>query len=397
MVTAQAPITRRMLGYWELFYALVYIGAAVAALLDPGYPTASRIGSVLLLAAQAAWYWLAGHRPLSASDHDQSVPLRAGLRWFCGALVLFCCAILLVGASAWVTPALLCQTFWLLPFRIAAPSVVLVSFAPTVRDIVAGDSAADVIPRFAPAAAIFAVLSLLLGYVLTRIGRDNEKQAELIASLEASRAEVARLSHEAGTSAERERLAREIHDTLAQGFTSIVALTQAAESELDNEREAARRHLALATRTARENLAEARAMVGALTPTALGSSSLAEAVRRQAKLFTDVSGTAASCTIGDPLPTLETAKEVVLLRAVQEALANVRRHAAASTVEVRLLASEHGVMLSVHDDGKGFAADAAATGFGLAGMRSRAEQVGGTLTIHSGIDEGTKLVVEVPS
>ena len=120
----------------------------------------------------------------------------------------------------------------------------------------------------------------------------SSERAHLIAELEASRAEVARLSHEAGVAAERARLAGEIHDTLAQGFTSIITLVQAAESEaLRDER------LALAVRTARENLAESRALVAALAPSALGSGSLHDAVRRQAARFTEETGVPAPVRI----------------------------------------------------------------------------------------------------
>ena len=160
--------------------------------------------------------------------------------------------------------------------------------------------------------------------------RGEPGRADLIERLAASRAEVSRLSHEAGTAAERERLAREIHDTLAQGFTSIVALTQAIESEMDTDPTAARRHLELAARTARENLDEARSMVAALPPSALASGTLADALRRQVERLTAESGSkppagrgpagAAHGGGGGPAP------------GAQEALHNARRHAHATTV-----------------------------------------------------------------
>ncbi|MBK1785418.1 sensor histidine kinase [Prauserella sp. ASG 168] len=311
-------------------------------------------------------------------------------------LALFLGAIAFVGDAAWVTPALISQAFWLLPSRLAAPTVVALSFAPVLRDaLLSRDDLGTVVSNLGPSATLFCALGLLLGYFIAKLGEHIDRQAELIASLEASRAEVARLSHEAGTSAERDRLAREIHDTLAQGFTSIVALTQAAESELDTDPPTARRHLALATTTARENLAEARAMVNALTPSALDAGSLADAVRRQAYRFAEETGTATTCEI-EALPKLRTAAEVVLLRATQEALANVRKHARATAVTVRLSVVDTEARLEVTDDGAGFVVDAA-TGFGLHGMRSRAEEAGGTLDIHSGPGEGTTVSLEVPA
>ena len=125
------------------------------------------------------------------------------------------------------------------------------------------------------------VAAPVIGTVIVTSVRQRERLAALVAELAATRAESARLSREAGAAAERERLAREIHDTLAQGFTSIVALAQAIEPELESDTAAAKRHVELIRSTARENLAEARAMVAELTPTALHDGSLPAAIERQ--------------------------------------------------------------------------------------------------------------------
>ena len=130
-------------------------------------------------------------------------------------------------------------------------------------------------PNLAMAIAITlvgVVATPVIGTVIMTSMRQRRKLAAVVAELAASRAESARLSREAGAAAERERLAREIHDTLAQGFTSIVALAQAVEPELETDTAAAKRHVELIRTTARENLAEARAMVAELTPTALHES-----------------------------------------------------------------------------------------------------------------------------
>jgi signal transduction histidine kinase len=229
-----------------------------------------------------------------------------------------------------------------------------------------------------------------LGVWIDRVVRQSTERAELIAELEASRAEVARLSHEAGVAAERARLAGEIHDTLAQGFTSIITLLQAADPALADER------LALAVRTARENLAESRALVAALAPPALGDGSLLDAVRRQAaRAGEGATATPAFRSTGEPRP-LPTAVEVVLLRAAQEALTNVRRHAAAGEVSVVLAYEEDRVRLVVRDDGRGFD-PGHRPGSGLDGMRARAEQVGGVLTVRSEPGAGATIELEVPA
>ncbi|HVQ49085.1 MAG TPA: histidine kinase, partial [Mycobacterium sp.] len=134
----------------------------------------------------------------------------------------------------------------------------------------------------------------VIGTVIMMSMRQRERLATLVSELAATRAESARLSQEAGAAAERERLAREIHDTLAQGFTSIVALAQAIEPELDSDTAAAKRHVELIRSTARENLAEARAMVAELSPTALHNGSLPAAIERQCDRLSAESGIKAS-------------------------------------------------------------------------------------------------------
>lgn len=246
-----------------------------------------------------------------------------------------------------------------------------------------------------PMTALLIIFSICVSTWIDRVVMQSEERAQLIEQLAASRAELARLSHEAGTSAERERLAREIHDTLAQGFTSIVTLLQAGESELDTDLPSARRHVSLATRTARENLAEARAMVATLTPSTLTTGSLADALRRQAEHLTEETGIAVDCRVPDPLPPLPTVTEVVLLRAAQEAMANVRKHANAAHVSIEVAVADDLARLVIADDGAGFDPDRAGRGFGLAGMRHRAQQVGGSMTVRTG--PGATVTVEVPA
>jgi len=236
----------------------------------------------------------------------------------------------------------------------------------------------------------------VIGTVITTSMRQREKLAALVAELAATRAESARLSREAGAAAERERLAREIHDTLAQGFTSIVALAQAVEPELDSDTAAAKRHVELIRSTARENLAEARAMVAELTPTALHDGSLPAAIQRQCDKLAAESGISATMRVDGELPPLGMATDVVLLRAAQEAFTNIRKHSAASTVTVALSPMERGVRLSVADNGIGLA-DEHPEGFGLRGMRARTTQVGGTMSVTPTPGGGTTVTVEVPA
>lgn len=235
----------------------------------------------------------------------------------------------------------------------------------------------------------------LIGTFGSKLMRQGIQLAAVVSELAASRAESARLSSEAGAAAERERLARDIHDTLAQGFTSIVALAQVVEAELETDPTAASRHVELIRTTARENLTEARVMVAGLTPTALNEASLAAAIRRQCDRLTAETGIAVNMSADSDLSALGMAADVVLLRATQEAFANVRKHSQASAVRLELSVVANGVRLSLADNGVGLG-DGHTEGFGLRGMRSRVTQVGGTMTVTSTSGGGVTIEVEVP-
>lgn len=247
------------------------------------------------------------------------------------------------------------------------------------------------------------LMTVLILYV-NNIARQSEERRRLIENLESTRSDLAAAERQAGTLEERQRLAREIHDTLAQGFTSIVMHLEAAEEGLLPGQPAVHQHIDQARHTARDSLAEARSLVWALRPEALERASLAEALARLAERWSEESGIAASSlTTGTSRP-LHPEVEVTLLRAAQEALANVRKHAHASLVNVTLSYMADLVILDVEDDGVGFSPVPAngvpateAGGFGLSAMQQRAEQLGGTVQVESAPDQGTTLVIEIPT
>jgi signal transduction histidine kinase len=216
--------------------------------------------------------------------------------------------------------------------------------------------------------------------------------------------EARRAGRQAGVLKERQRMAHEIHDTLAQGFTSIVMNLEAAEGTLPRDLGRARHHLDQAQFTARESLTEARRLVWALRPEPLESASLPEAIGRLTKRWTEESGVGADVTVtGHPRP-LSPEIEATLFRAAQEALNNVRKHARASRVALTLSYMGDMVALDARDDGVGFdplrtaikAKDRTSGGFGLKGMRERVEQAGGSLSVESAPGEGSTLAVELP-
>ncbi len=199
-------------------------------------------------------------------------------------------------------------------------------------------------------------------------------------------------------------MAHEIHDTLAQGFTSIVMNLEAAEVIMPPSSDRAQHHLDQARLTARESLTEARRLVWALRPEALEKASLPEALNRLTERWSKESGLVVGVTVtGTPRP-LSPEIEATLFRTAQEALANVRKHAKASRVALTSSYMGDCVALDVRDDGVGFDPSRTATetrdetsgGFGLRGMRERIEQTGGSLSVESAPGEGTTLVVELP-
>lgn len=199
---------------------------------------------------------------------------------------------------------------------------------------------------------------------------------------------------------ERQRMAREIHDTLAQGLTGIITQLQAAQQVWRTPDRAggdpARPHVNQALALARDSLAAARRSVQALRPAELDRAQLPEALRGMAGRWSEGTGVDLRVDItGEQVP-LSAGLEVVPFRVAQEALTNISRHAGASRVGVTLSYLGDVVLLDVRDDGVGIPATSAG-GFGIDSMTQRVRSVGGTLEIESGAGEGTAVSVSVPA
>jgi signal transduction histidine kinase len=237
---------------------------------------------------------------------------------------------------------------------------------------------------------IRAIVMLVIGILfMTLRSQLNEKQRLLDRLTQTER--------KTGMLEERQRLAREIHDTLAQGFAAILAHLETAELGRSNggDHESETQHIASARRVARDSLEEARRMMAALRPEILETADLPAAMTRIAGAWADRTGL--PCTVditGSPGP-LHRDIEVALLRTAQEALANAWKHARPSRVSITLSYMGDVVVLDVQDDGVGGAA-AGGLGFGLRSMRERMEQIGGTLTVESAPGEGTTITASAP-
>lgn len=387
---------------WHVLFLGLAALCAVVALADPDRSAGARLAVAGLAAAFVAWYVALGTRvmmsgwpPLPALGAlAPGVALWATLVvlhpvWFFAVAGLYS----LLFSSLDTRPAVLATlalTVLLAALQVRAASGPLAPAEVVVLLLLVGTGA-----------AVASWLGIWIGRI---IGQSMQRQ-RLIETLGATRHQLARAERQAGVLQERQRLASEIHDTLAQGFTSIVMLLEAAEASLPPGAGTAARHLAQARDTARENLAEARRFVEELAPVSLSDGApLGDALRRVAQRLEDETGIATAASVQGEPPPLPVAAEVTLLRAAQEALANVRKHARAGRVEVVLAYSPDAAELRVTDDGVGFDPVVLARlgtghtgGFGLAGLRRRAERLGGEARVASGPGAGTTVHVRLPT
>lgn len=409
--------------------------AAGRALAD----SAPRAGWVLAGCALLAAVYAAGVR--APVVHRSP---RAGALWLAGLGAAWAALLAVSPDGLWIAFPLYFLELHLLRLRWGVAAVAATACA-AIGGFLAHSSAATPGAFLGPLLGGAVAVATVLGY--QALYRESERRRELIEELITTRAELAAAERGAGILAERERLAREIHDTLAQGLSSIQLLLRAAERALaegrtgtvaasgtaapaatasvgapgtapalpqargaadradaaepacaaDAAHAAALAHIARAREAAQENLAEARSFVRALTPPDLEHGSLAAALER---LCAGAPGPRVRFSLSGAPRVLPTPYEVALLRIAQSALANVVRHARAGRAEITLTFMDTSVTLDVVDDGRGFDPSSAAAcgdgGFGLPAMRSRAQTLGGLFTVESGPGQGTAVAVTLP-
>ncbi|NAZ84745.1 sensor histidine kinase [Kineococcus indalonis] len=408
-VSSTAPGTAELwidrTGRWSarLPYPLLALSAALAAALTAqGWSTWQRWWQLLGVAALLA--------ALTALFERRPRPVRVALAWFAVRWALSLVLVLgnpFYGVYVWVGNVDAVRFF---PFRRA-----LWGIAATAVLVALSQSAGP--PALSPAQlGGFVLLCVFNAGVATLfssqallVERRSEERRAAVAQLSAANrrlreaqaenaglhAQLVAQAREAGVLDERARLAREIHDTIAQGLTGVVTQLQAAQAE---PAEAARRErVEKALASARDCLAEARRSVRALRPVALEEEDLTGALRRLAHRRGGADGPAVAVVVtGEPVEVTAEASGA-LLRTAQEALANATRHAGASSVTVTLTGMEDEVVLDVRDDGRGFEpARVDGRGFGLESMRQRIRLAGGSLHVESAPGEGTAVCAVVP-
>ena len=340
-------------------------------------------------------------------------------RWFLGLVLAWLALVLVSPEFVWLGFSLWLLAGHLLPPRVAVAVSLGVLAVVVLAPTLATGAPLGVAGVVGPAVGCLFASALSTGQ--QRLVHESAQRERLVASLFRAQAESDRLGaelaaaqHESGILAERTRLSREIHDTLAQGFSSILLLARAAprtdglESGASGASSAAGRQAQLLRQieeSATENLLEARRVVGALAPEHLDGSGLVSALRRILESVSAQTTVATELRVEGEVDGLPTGVEVALLRAAQGALANVRQHADASRVVVTLTDAGDSVRLDVVDDGHGFDAAAWALappsppelgGYGLRSSRARLRELGGGLEIESRPGSGTALSAYVP-
>lgn len=243
-------------------------------------------------------------------------------------------------------------------------------------------------------------VALLIGLGYQALATEAQQREALVSELLATRGQLAAREHESGVLAERARLAREIHDTLAQGLSSIQMLLHAAERADDTR--PGTEHIRLARETAAANLAEARRFIRELTPPQLDDQTLGAALRRLARTQWATQGLDVQVRVSDAV-VLPMHLQTALLRITQGAIANVLQHADATTATVSIRIENDRLRFTVDDDGTGFDAALPEPGaaeksdsFGLRATAERVQQLGGRLEIDSASGRGTTLTVDLP-
>jgi signal transduction histidine kinase len=324
--------------------------------------------------------------------------------WVCLLLILWLPMLLTSRGALWVAfPLMLVQMHFLGPRRGVLAVVVTTAVAAVTGVLGAADGSVAVGFLLGPVIGGAVAVGVSLG--LETVAALYQEREHAVRELQSAREHLAAARLEAAVAGERARLARDIHDTLAQGFSAIELLLRTAETRLPDD-DVVRRHVSQARDTARQNLDEARRFVQALVPADLEGVTLLRALQRLGDRVSAEGGVAVSVSMtGQPRP-LPVPVETALLRVAQAALGNVVEHSGARRAEVTLSflhdagVGSDTVVLDVVDDGCGFDPSGvhrrAGRGFGIPGMRARVEELGGSLGVESTEGEGTALAVRVP-
>ncbi|MBG0816318.1 sensor histidine kinase [Planomonospora sp. ID82291] len=391
-------------GVWRALPLALLGMATLIVVTDPSVPWRGRAVTVALAAAVAVWHWW---MVLAHPGWPERV-LAPMACYFAGLLALTWVLSLRHPAYGLLVLGCFPTAFAVLPGRysylgVAATGLVVVGGPAALLD---AGSPWPVVSAFGGAA-----LAAFIGWSIRTLEAEVERRHAANRALESANLNLARLGEEnaelqgrllaaarlTGVAGERGRLAREIHDTVAQGLAGIVMQLEAAE-EAAADADAVRRRLTVARNLARESLTEVRRSLDGLRPGPLAETRLPEALSALVSGWSAAHELPAALTVTGTVRLLHPEVEVTLYRAVQEALANVGRHAGARKTGVTLSYMEDVVVADIRDDGGGFdPSGVAGGGFGLTAMRQRAVRLAGSVEVESAPGQGTAISVTVPA
>ena len=384
---------------WNIISYLMLGICLAISLLDAALLPLQKGLIVLLAAAWGSWYWVFIMQRTRLRFNTLGMAIA-----FVGAIAVSATLSWLHGSFVMLMFSFYGLTFAMLPIRWAGSLVIAVSFILAWRFVDFNGEFTTASLSILISFLLSGFFAILLGLYIGSIIRQTSEKQKMIEELEAAHDELARAERQAGVLAERQRLAGEIHDTLAQGFTSVVMHLEAAEQALDRDPATARQHIDQARSTARDSLSEARRFVWALRPDMVQSETLDLALQRVTQRWSQESGLAARVEISGTTRSLAPPIEATLLRCAQEGLTNVHKHARAAQVTLTLTYMDDEIILDLQDDGAGFDPQVAPqqarlehSGYGLLSLQERAAQLGGSLTVESVPGEGTTLVMVLPT
>lgn len=381
-------------GQHVMAVVLIWIGVIRAIGDSTPAPLAIGVGVAVLA-------WHTGGSILLARKGQQ----RFVVWWLFGFLLLWVIATAVSAEFVWVAFLL-----WLLAGHLLPLGKGLVLFAVVLAVVIVAPivqhGTTTYANVFGPLVGGVFAYGISRGYL--QLLREAAERERLVESLTRAQAETAELQDElaeaqrhSGAIAERTRISRDLHDTVAQSLSSIRLLAHAQASETGELSTA--RTLSQIESLSGDGIADVRRIVAALAPAELEDDALTAALRRQLGRLHDESGVEVSLQVNPTLPILPTDVEVALLRIAQSALGNVRRHSGATRVVMSLIDADDQVRLDIIDDGVGFdpsnwdsQAQAPTSSFGLRFMRDRLRELGGGLDVESAPGDGTAISAHLP-
>lgn len=363
---------------------------AFAVLNSLGKPLEDAIITLLLVASFTFVYYY-------GSDWKDHWTKSMQLTWVMALTVLWLAMLPTVALGVYLVFPLFFLYLRVIPGWAGMMCVIAATFVAIVSQIPVGLTVGGIIGPI-----MSALITLVINYAVTALWKANREHQELIRELMDTQEELAQSQHEAGVAAERQRLAHEIHDTLAQGLSSIQMLLNVAESEIQSQSGDPLSRIRLARETAADNLSEARAMIASLQPAALSQASLSDALARIAQTATAQSGIEVAVDVDGLATTLPMKKEAMILRIVQGAVGNVVKHSQASRARITVTYNPHDVRVDIVDNGQGFDPESVKNKpkglghIGLTAMRERAAEVNATFDAESSPGGGTAISVVIP-